>query len=321
MSGVPAEARQAARAALRDLAAREMALPPSPNPATQGALVLARDIAAAHGAAVLAILFYGSCRRSGDAGGLLDLYVVHDGHRAFHRRWLPAALNALLPPTVLLRQGDLAGVGKVRAKVAVLSRRQFEARLRAGSMDTTIWARFCQPSTLLLARDDAARDWAAEAAARALAAAARWAVGLGPEADTAAGYWRGLFARTYGAELRAERSGRADTVYEAAPEWFDAALPLALTAEGVPVRAEGPVLHAGAPPPGSWAARRVFGKVLNVARLVKAAFTFEGGADYLAWKVERHSGVRLDLTPWQRRHPIMAAPLLLWRLWRQGAVR
>ena len=30
------------------------------------------------------------------------------------------------------------------------------------------------------------------------------------------------------------------------------------------------------------------------ARLVKAAFTFSGGADYLAWKIERHSGHKID---------------------------
>jgi hypothetical protein len=41
----------------------------------------------------------------------------------------------------------------------------------------------------------------------------------------------------------------------------------------------------------AWALRRACGKALNALRLAKAAFTFEGGADYLAWKIERHSGV------------------------------
>ena len=54
---------------------------------------------------------------------------------------------------------------------------------------------------------------------------------------------------------------------------------------------------------------------------MKAAFTFRGGARYLAWKVERHSGEAVALTPWQERHPILAAPPLLWRLYRKGAVR
>jgi hypothetical protein len=306
--------------------AAEMAVPPVPSPAMAGALALARDIVAEHGEAVRAVLFYGSCRRTGDAAGLLDLYVVHDGQRAFHRRLLPALLNALLPPNVMQRRGDAAGVGEVRAKIAVLSRRQFERRLRAGSLDTTIWARFCQPTTLVHARDTEAAAWAAAAGARAFATAALWAARLGPAHAAPGGFWQALFARTYGAELRTERQGRGNSIHEAAPEWFDGNLPLAFAMNDLDavVDAAGE-LRPGLPPSWrwtmGWTLRRWLGKPLNIARLVKAAFTFEGGVDYLAWKIERHSGERLVLTGWQRRHPIAAAPRLLWQLWRRGAVR
>src|SRR3546814_12011358 len=70
-----------------------------------------------------------------------------------------------------------------------------------------------------------------------------------------------------------------------------------------------------------WALRRVQGKLLSVARLCKAAFTFQGGAEYLLWKIERHSGVSIALTPWQRRHPLLASTVLFWRLYRPGAFR
>jgi hypothetical protein len=39
------------------------------------------------------------------------------------------------------------------------------------------------------------------------------------------------------------------------------------------------------------------------------------------WKIERHSGVRLPVSPWQRRHPLLASPVFLWRLYRVGAIR
>ncbi|WP_199707616.1 hypothetical protein [Teichococcus wenyumeiae] len=315
-----------AQAALAARVAAEMAVPEAPSPAMAGALALARDIVAEHGGAVRAVLFYGSCRRTGDASGLLDLYVVHDGQRAFHRRWLPALLNAALPPNVMQRVGRAEGMGEVRAKVAVLSRRQFERRLRPGTLDTTIWARFCQPTTLVYARDAEAAAWAADAGARAFATAALWAVRLGPRRAAPAGFWQALFAKTYGAELRTERQGRGNSIHEAAPEWFDGNLPLAFAAQGLDATpdAEGRLTPGLAPSwrhGAGWALRRWLGKPLNVARLVKAAFTFEGGADYLAWKIERHSGEALALTDWQRRHPILAAPRLLWRLLRRGAVR
>ena len=63
------------------------------------------------------------------------------------------------------------------------------------------------------------------------------------------------------------------------------------------------------------------GKTLNLLRLIKAVFTFEGAVDYALWKVERHAGVRPEISAWERRHPILAAPVLLWRFHRAGAFR
>ncbi|MFZ6765000.1 hypothetical protein [Pseudoroseomonas sp. WGS1072] len=299
-------------------------MPQVRSPAMRAALVLAAQLQARHGDAVAAILFYGSARRTGETDGLLDLYVLYDGHRRFHGNWLPALLTAALPPTVLLCKAEVEGLRPVRAKIAVLSRRQFARRLRAKAWDTTVWARFCQPVTLLHARGEAEATWVARSCARAFATAALWAARLGPPAATPAVFWQGLFARTYGAELRTEQGSRAVTIHGAAPDWFDAGLPLALAAQGLRSDADAagrlaPGLSGRAQ--GGWRWRQGLGKLLNVTRLVKAAFTFEGGADYLAWKIERHTGQPLPLTPWQRRHPVMAAPLLLWRLRRQGLVR
>jgi hypothetical protein len=50
------------------------------------------------------------------------------------------------------------------------------------------------------------------------------------------------------------------------------------------------------------------GKPLNVARILKAAFTFDGAARYAAYKIERHTGVDIAVTPFRERHPFLAAP-------------
>ncbi|UPG74648.1 hypothetical protein MVG78_19515 (plasmid) [Roseomonas gilardii subsp. gilardii] len=293
------------------LVAAELAFPLDPDPAMRAARLLAEDIVARHGDAVAAILFYGSCRRTGEAAGLLDLYVLTVGNLAFHRRPVPAFLNAVLPPQVLHWRRDGAE-GPLRAKVAVMTQRAFERRMRPGSIDTTLWARFCQPTTLVHARDDRARRRTEAAVARAVETAVTWALRLDAPTGPPAAFWRHLFARTYGAELRAERGNRPDSIVATAPGWFEAVLPAALH-------------RIGRRPAGNWrlawALRRLGGKALNIARLVKAAFTFDGGPDYLADKIARHSGVPVELTPWQRRHPVLAAPLLLWRLRRRGAVR
>jgi hypothetical protein len=56
-------------------------------------------------------------------------------------------------------------------------------------------------------------------------------------------------------------------------------------------------------------------------RLVKSAFTFEGGVDYLLWKIERHSGVRVEVSDRVRRHPLIFGWGTLIELRRRGAFR
>jgi hypothetical protein len=72
---------------------------------------------------------------------------------------------------------------------------------------------------------------------------------------------------------------------------------------------------------GHWRRRRVEGKMLSVVRLAKASATYAGGADYIAWKINRHAGTSFELKPWQKRHPLLAAISLLPRLLKSGAIR
>jgi hypothetical protein len=131
---------------------------------------------------------------------------------------------------------------------------------------------------------------------------------VGGRAD-ALDLWREAFALTYSAELRAERPGRAQSVVDLDADRYRrfgaAAMKLAAGMNGGP----------------SWRARRLQGKALSVLRLAKASATFAGGADYIAWKINRHAGTDIRLKPWQRRWPLLAAISLLPRLLKSGAVR
>jgi predicted nucleotidyltransferase len=71
------------------------------QPASPAIYALTDRLLADYGDAIKAILFYGSCLRTGeDRGGLVDLYVLVDRYRAIEPRRLLAALNKLLPPNV-----------------------------------------------------------------------------------------------------------------------------------------------------------------------------------------------------------------------------
>lgn len=277
---------------LGGLIAAELARPARPEISA-----FARSLAETHGDSVLGVLFYGSCRRRFDGDGLLDFYILYDRHRRFHRTRMHSLLNAALPPNVMMATQD-----GLHAKVATLSLRQFARAMRADGIDTTMWARFTQPSSLLYARDDNARAAIAACIRQATTTATGWARKFSPAGAPSRATWERLFTRTYAAELRPERGNRPADVYDAAPDWFDTLL----------------ATSTSAPSPHGWRVRRIGGRALNALRLAKATLTFDGAADYVAWKLERHAGIRLAPSDWQRRHPLLAGPGVLWRLWREG---
>jgi len=287
----------------------------------------AAEIAAHGGAHVAAVLFYGSNLRSGALDGVLDFYVLVDSLRGWHRRRLPAAANRILPPNILLFERD-HGEQTLRAKVAVLRVDQFHKAMHRRSLDTTMWARYAQPAALAWVRDEIARAATVQSITRAVVSAADWAARLGPASGSANDFWDALFRRTYGAELRVEKASRARMLTSFASERYAALLPLAWRAAGVHASTEAdgrlrPLLSARSRQraKSEWRRRQLLGKPLNLARLVKTAYTFKGGVDYVIWKIERHSGYKLGLKPWQRRHPVLAAPSVLWQLRRHGAIR
>jgi len=283
---------------LRELVAKELALPVDPR-----VTAMAAAIAAAHGAASRAVLFYGSSLREKRLDGLmLDFYlIVSDYRTAYEKRWLAVA-NRLIPPNVFYFEHD-----GLAAKYAVLSEADFRRLCGPETSSVSVWARFAQPSRLAWVADDQARERAIEAVVRA---APTLLAAAGPKAgEQPLELWRRAFTLTYSAELRAERKAHAGSVVDAEPERFER-----LTAPSLKVA-------RSLNPHGNWAWRRIEGKALSLARLAKASLTFAGGADYIAWKINRHAGTDIQLRPWQQRHPLLAAISLLPRLLRSGAVR
>jgi hypothetical protein len=192
------------------------------------------------------------------------------------------------------------------AKYAVLSEADFHRLNGPETHSVSVWARFAQPSRLVWATDKKARETAIDAVSRAaptlLGAAGKRAK------EKPLDWWRRAFTLTYSAELRAERTGRRASVVDADRERY--------------VRFTAPAAAAiEREPKTSWRWRRLQGKALSVVRLAKASATFAGGADYIAWKINRHAGTEIRLKPWQQRHPLLAAISLLPRLIRSGAVR
>lgn len=298
--------------ALTDFLAAELDRPVPPEVAHAGRVIAGRLGGAA-------VLFYGSVLRTGDLSGLLDFYVLREGRAR-------SAIGRLLWPDVSYHEVNVGGA-VIRAKVAAMPLDTFARAAQGGTLDTTVWARFVQPAALVWSSGADFRHRTIEAVAEAAMTASRFAALHGPDHGDAIAFWRALFRATYAAELRVEAPGREDQILGFDQLRYQALLPLAWRAAGIDFDQNGADLSARLPEPriialaSAWLRLERAGKRLNLARLMKAAFTFDGATRYAAWKIERHTGMQVLVTPFRERHPIMAAPGVLWQLWRHTVLR
>ena len=270
-------------------------------------------------AGIAAVLGYGSCLRDvSPAEGLADFYVLMADGVPVSQSRLARAGCRIASPNVYYAECQHEGV-MLRAKYAVLPLGQFEQRVSGRTLNPYFWARFAQPSALILSQEDAGPR--VLAAVKAAVVTMLWqSLLLCDGKSRLEDVWLTGLQATYGTELRSESAARAQTIMDADPDWYRE------TAEAV----LGPDMDAAlsrvsdadwARGITQWRKRKRQGKRLSVLRLIKAAFTFRGGADYLAWKIERHSGVEVKLSGWQRRHPILASVWLMPKLYLKGAFR
>ena len=143
--------------------------------------------------------------------------------------------------------------------------------------------------------------------------------------------WQRALQLSYAAELRAEGAGRAGELVDAALDhYYTATVALApslrypLTIQGD----SGDAFYFAEIPVSqrrlsriAWPLRRAQGKLLSLLRLLKALSTFHGGFDYIAWKLERHSGKTIEIPERVRRYPLIFLWSFVWREYRRGIFR
>ncbi len=291
---------------------------------------LLEEIRQKHGEALLAILVYGSWLR-GKRDTMLDFYVLVEDYRTLDSK-MQGWLCQLLPPNVyhIHHQSGESGEKQndgLRAKYALLTLKRFSHAVQH-DFHSYFWARFAQPCDVLFVRDGATQAVLENAFQDASASFIRKVLPAMTEKFTSGDFWKHGLSLTYQCELRTESSDRGESIYDHDPAYYDSLINAYAD------------LHKGISGPGeskmydnrsgaisrklsflNWWLRRVQGKMLSMLRLLKAAFTFNEPLEYLLWKIERHSGLYIQPTERQLKHPLIFSWPLLWKLHRKGAFR
>ncbi|MFK7894851.1 MAG: hypothetical protein AB8G23_03385 [Myxococcota bacterium] len=318
---------QSAKDELHQQIAEELAVP-----VRESVEWLAQEVAAQHGDAVLGVLFYGSCLRKKTDEGVLDFWVIVDEYSSAYKSWLPALVNPIAPPNVFYlereyavptsdNEAEDAGPTTLRTKYGVISREAFAQGSSLRAWHPYIWARFAQPARLVVCRDEAARHFFRDAIANAVISfVGRLACQL-PHRDglfrfSLNAFWQEAFRHTYDSERRPEATDSILQLYHEDEARYDAVGACAfkiLAAEGhFETATEHPGAFAVEIPNHAaqkrrWGWMRSYARGLGLVRLLKTAFTFGDWVPYVLWKLERHTGRKIELTERQRKHPLIFA--------------
>ena len=281
-----------------------------------------------YGAALQGILFYGSCSRGESMeDGIADVFVVVDSYRNAYARRYPAWLNACLPPNILYREIPAAGA-PVRLKLALISMADFSDGIRHG-FHSYLWGRFAQPAHILHARTGAVRREFHELMAQSVLTLLRTTLpALQGKISDSETVWTNALSLSYSTEFRSEPDSKAGQLVRHNQAAYTALLDASLPALESILRREGENgyrcladAETARRTHKQWRHRRRFGHFLWVLRLIKAALTFSNGVDYAAWKIGRHAGVEIEVTPRLRRYPLLFGWGVFLKLVKRGILR
>ncbi|MBT8366085.1 MAG: hypothetical protein KJP23_15410, partial [Deltaproteobacteria bacterium] len=206
--------------------------------ASPAVFALIDEIRQRHGQAAQAILFYGSCLRSGDdLDGLVDLYLLVDDYRSAYKSRMQAFLNALLPPNVYYLERKFKGQ-VVRTKYAVLSLADFQKGTSMRWFHSYLWGRFCQPTALLYTRNDEVAELVFKCFARAVLTFVRRVLPGVPRQFTAQQLWSRGLTLSYSAELRSEKPEKRARLFDTAAEYYEEITDLAVDALAYPIQVD-----------------------------------------------------------------------------------
>lgn len=284
---------------------------------------LAEFLSDGFGPSTAAIIHYGSHAQRSDARpeSAHDFFVIVDDYGDAYRSlatrvgtsYRPARaalLNRVLAPNVVaITEHD--ATPPLAAKCAVLSIQEFRRACSARARDHFTQGRLFQHAQLVWTRDVRTRDIVVDALVEARARTFCWGRAYLPRRFDVDTYCRVLLETSFGAEVRPEGRERITALLSAQRETM-----VRMYAELLRCLADQRILtrdgnvYSDPSPPGPLASFRNAmyfrrSKFRATLRWLKYMALYDDWQDYLLRKLERRSGVHVELTERERRWPLI----------------
>jgi hypothetical protein len=288
-------------------------------PEVRDVIDLLRD---ACGRNLVGVVFFGSrlLGTSPGEGSAADLFVVIENYLRFYESigsrlptsrhsGIMAALNRVLPPNIIYLN-DPGGM-RAGAKCFIVSEGDLAMGLSPEAKDHFFRGRLSQRVHVVHARSERDRVAMERRIEAARHLTLDWVPLYLPKTFDVLEYCRRMMEVSYAAEIRPEARNRSAEVYAAQRSFFRLAYGRVLqeghrsgilAAEGARFRlVKSPTFRE------RWGTAAFFrrSKVRATVRWGKYMLTFDDWLDYIVRKVERRSGLRIELTKAERRLPIV----------------
>jgi len=290
------------------------------------------------GEALTAVVFYGSKLDPtlADETSFFDFYLICEDYAATLTRRRDRLLARFLPPNIYYLELPGAGPGRA-AKYCVISLDDLRAAVGDDAKDFYHLGRFSKRLAVVWWRDTYERDAVLECCRQAIRVVAEHAVNRVPNEFTLDEFIGRALALSYEGEVRLEKTDeKVEALFASAAPFYREVFGIALEQYR---RDNGDLFHDPQPddPPGVYFMRRSVSQraalhedtrlLLNRsrrrarARWPKAIVLVDNWLNILLAKVERTYGVRIELTPTERRWPLILGWRHYFRLRREGKIR
>lgn len=267
-----------------------------------------------HGAR--AILGYGSWYVNGlrKPTSFADVYLVVDDYSRFHESAFHAWMNHALPPNVYFLWTAEESHRDIRGKYNVISTADLERECGPALRDVYTAGRLTKLVWIAWVRDEATRDWLITQLIQAHRTLAPPALGLLPERFDLEEFSLEILALSYRGEARLEGWQRVRELHAAHADHYLALHRILIEAfaasTGLVEVVEGDQFRKRAAP--EWQdlaglARRLvrYSRRRGYLRWPRIMLTEPNLLDLAVNEAERKAGVRIDVTPRLRRHPLI----------------
>jgi hypothetical protein len=269
---------------------------------------------------VRAIIFYGSLLSDATRtpSSFHDFYVIVDSFKAYHARVRDRMVGRFLPPSIYYRQF----ADDLRCKYCVLTAAQFEREMSDRARDIHNVGRFSKRVAVLWTASDEDFQLIVDGCLTAARTLAPHALALlGPE-FTLDEFIRTLLRLSYLGEQRVAEDTKVDALFAAERdhyrEFYGAILAEAgLTRSGETYHQPAPIDAQRKRTERFLARSRRRGKM----RWPKYIVTVDNWLEIALAKVERHHGVKVELTEREKRWPLIFGWPKYFALKRRGVVK